>query len=58
MLARLLYSECAETTLHAVELFGKLGLNINPDKSALIPSQTIEFRGLVTVTMTVNLCQK
>ena len=51
--------QCTETTLHAVELFSKLGLNINPDRSVLIPSQTIEFLGFVidSVTMTALLVE-
>ena len=48
---------CAETTLHAVDLFSRLGLKINPEKSVIVPSQTIEFLGFVidSVRMTVTL---
>lgn len=49
--------ECAETTLHAIELFSRLGLQINPKKSVIVPSQTIEFLGFIidSVSMTVTL---
>ena len=40
-----LASNCAETTLHAIELFSKLDFRIHPDKSVIVPSQTIEFLG-------------
>ena len=48
--------ECAETTLHAIELFSKLGFKINRDKSVVVPSQSIEFLGFVlnSVTMTCS----
>ncbi len=48
---------CAETTLHVVDLFSILGLKIIPEKSVIVPSQTIEFLGFVidSVRMTVTL---
>ena len=43
--------------LCGIDVFSKLGLNIIPDKSVLVPSQTIEFLGFIidSVTMTVSL---
>ena len=53
-------SDCAETILHAIELFGKLGFRVHPDKSVIVPSQTIEFLGFVinSITMTVSLSDR
>jgi hypothetical protein len=49
--------ECAEATLHAVELLSKLGLHVNQEKSRMLPSQTIEYLGFVidSASMTVRL---
>ena len=62
---------CQESTLHAVELFTKLGFVVHPTKSSLIPNQELEFLGvllnsqLMTVSLTpkkiakvITLCQK
>ena len=65
------YLESEEATLRAVQLFINLGFKIHPEKSAVIPTQVLEFPGftlnsiLMTVTLTdkkadkiLQLCQK
>lgn len=41
------YVECAENTSKTVQLFDSLGLTVHPQKSILIPTQTIEFLGFI-----------
>ena len=49
--------ECAEATLHAVQLLTRLGFNVNSAKSVLRPSQYVELLRFIidSVTMTVYL---
>ena len=51
---------CQESTLHAVDLFTKLGFVGHPTKSSLIPSQKLEFLGFLlnSQSMTVSLIPK
>ena len=35
------YTECEEATLHAVQLLIRLGFQIYPEKSVVIPSQVL-----------------
>ena len=52
-------TECAEATLHAVQLITRLGF-VNSEKSVLRPSQSIEFLGFIidSVTMSVYLAPR
>ena len=49
--------ECMTNILTAVQLFISLGFHIHPEKSVIVPSQSIEYLGFVlsSVTMTVKL---
>ena len=54
------YFECEEATLHAVQLFGNLGFKIHPEKSVVIPTQTLEFLGFIlsSILMLVTLTNR
>ena len=41
------FHRCQEATLHAVELFIKLGFVVHPTKSVFQPTQSLEFLGFV-----------
>ena len=49
--------ECMTNILTVVQLFISLGFHIHPEKSVIVPSQSIEYLGFVlsSVTMTVKL---
>ena len=49
--------DCLWGTLHAVPLISKLGFQIHPEKSVLLPTQCIEFLGFLldSTSMTVRL---
>ena len=49
--------DCLWGTLHAVQLISKLGFQIHPEKSVLMPTQCIEFLGFLldSTSMTVRL---
>ena len=51
---------CQEATLHAVELFSRLGFVIHPTKSVLHPTQSLEFLGFIldSVCMRVTITNK
>ena len=51
---------CQASTLHAVELFTKLGFVVHPTKSSLNPSQELEFLGFLlnSQSMSVRLTPK
>ena len=51
---------CRETTLHAVELFTRLGFVVHPTKSIFCPAQSLEFLGfqLNSTSMTVRVTQQ
>ena len=53
-------SSCRKATLHAVQLFTRLGFVIHPTKSVLNPTQSLEFLGfqLISTSMTVCLTSK
>ena len=54
------YEECLETLRRAILLFLKLGFTLHPEKSVLVPSQSLIFLGfrLDPVAMTVSLTQE
>ena len=54
------YEECHENLRKAIFLFLKLGFTLHPEKSVLVPSQSLIFLGfwLDSVTMTVSLTQE
>ena len=54
------FVDCLQATLHAVKLISKLGFYVHPDKSVLIPTQSLEFLGFVlcSINMTVTLTAK
>jgi len=41
------YMECELATLRAVQLIIILGFKVHPEKSVIIPTQTLEFLGFV-----------
>jgi len=41
------YMESELATLRAVQLIISLGFKVHPEKSVIIPTQTLEFRGFV-----------
>ena len=41
------YLDCEEATLRAVQLFDSLGFKIDPEKSVVMPTQTLEFLGSI-----------
>ena len=51
------YTECLITVLETLKLFDDLGFFAHPEKSCLIPSQEVNFLGVVlnSITMTVRL---
>ena len=53
-------TECAEATLHAVQLITRFGFNVNSEKLVIRPSQSIEFLGFIidSVTMSVYLAPR
>ena len=54
------YMECELATLRAVQLIISLGFKVLPEKSVIIPTQTLEFLGfvLVSIRMIVILTSK
>ena len=48
-------TECAEATLHAVQLITRLGFNVDSEKSVLRPSQSIEFLGFIIDSVTISV---
>ena len=54
------YLDCEEATLHAVQLFDSLGFKIHPEKSVIMPTQTLEFLGFIlnSILMIVTLTSK
>ena len=54
------YEECLETLRRAILLFLKLGFILHPEKSVLVPSQSLIFLGfrLDSEAMTVSLTQE
>ena len=54
------FQECVSNLREAIDLFLQLGFTLHPEKSVLLPSQTLIFLGFIldTVSMTVTLTQK
>ena len=54
------YMECELATLRAVQLIISLGFKVHPEKSVIIPTQTLEFLGFVlfSIRMIVTLTSK
>ena len=54
------YMECELATLRAVQLIISLGFKVHPEKSVIIPTQTLEFLGFVfnSIRMIVTLMSK
>ena len=54
------YTECELATLRAVQLIISLGFKVHPEKSVIIPTQTLEFLGFVldSIRMIVTLTSK
>ena len=52
--------DCREATLHATQLFTRLGFVIHPTKSVFLPTQCLEFLGFLldSTSMTVRLTPK
>ena len=53
------FDSCFSSVKACIELLRSLGLVIHPEKSALVPSQTLEFLGFIlnSVSMTVSLTE-
>ena len=51
------YAACEENIVQTVNMFLKLGFVIHPTKSVLVPTQELEFLGLIlnSVSMTIHL---
>ena len=51
------FEECEQAVIASVELLTKLGFQMHPEKSQLLPAQVIEYLGFFidSVTMTVRL---
>ena len=54
------YKDCELATLHAVQLITNLGFKVHPEKSVIVPTQTLEFLGFVldSIRMLVTLTLK
>ena len=54
------YKECELATLHVLQLIISLGFKVHPEKSVIIPTQTLEFLGFVldSIRMIVTLTSK